>query len=243
MTTHPSDHNPPGEFQPLDEPSLPQPPFIRQIFTNMWEGMFDLLVWTGVVWVITIPVILAGEISVPLGMLMAAFTSAPGLASLQVVAANLARGGFARFGDPPRGLIRLYGRSVALALPLAILAAINWVTSDMIKMFPARTEFSLIWALQVGFILAIVILHIYLYPILALYNTPLRQTVALAVVLVRKCLWQTLSLLVVGVALLAATLIHPLVWLLIPGIWCVIVTNATFRLAPQVLPSPTGSGK
>jgi hypothetical protein len=237
MTTPTSGHNSSGVWKTPDEPSLPPPPFVRQIFTNMWEGMFDLLVWTGVVWVLTIPVILAGEISVPLGMLVAAFTSAPGLASLLAIAAKLARGGFARFGDAPRGLIRLYGRSVALALPLAILAAINWITSDMIKVFPARTEFSLIWALQAGFILAIVILHIYLYPILALYDTPLRQTAALAVVLARKCFWQTLLLLVVGMGLLAATLIHPLVWLLIPGIWCVIVTNTTFRLAPRVLPT------
>jgi hypothetical protein len=243
MTISTSDHNSSGDSKFPDEPSLPQPPFIRQIFTDMWEGMFDLLVWTGAVWVITIPVILVAEISVPLGMLVAAFTSAPGLASLLMLAANLTRGRFARLGDAPRGLVRLYGRSVALALPLVILAAINSITSDMIKMSPAHTEFNVIWALQVGFILAIVILHVYLCPILALYDTPLRQTVALAVVLVGKCFWQTLLLLTVGAALLAATLIHPLVWLFVPGIWCVIITNATFRLVPRVMPSPTGGDK
>ena len=206
----------------------------------MWEGMFALLVWTLALWVMTMPVILAGTISVPLGMLVAAFTSAPGLASLLVPAANAARGGFARLADAPRGLIRLYGRSVALALPLAILAALNWITSDIVKSFPGRAELSLVWALQVGFIFVMAILHLYLYPILALYDTPLKQTVALAAVLIGKCFWQTLALLAVGAALLTATLIHPLVWLFVPGIWCVIVTNATWRMVRRVVPSLTG---
>jgi hypothetical protein len=243
MTTPSYDHNPSGAWKSPEEPVLPPPSLMRQVFSNMWEGMFDLLVWTVAVWVITVPVILAGEISVPLGMLVAAFTSAPGLASLLVLAANSARGGFERLRDAPRGLIRLYGRSVALAVPLVILAAINWITSDMIKAFPGRLELRLIWALQGGFILAAVILHVYLYPILALYDTPLRHTVALAAVLARKCFWQTIALLVVGAMLLAATLIHPLVWLFVPGIWCVIVTNVTFRLVRRVIPSLIGIDK
>jgi hypothetical protein len=243
MTIPSSDHNPSEAWKSHDERPLPPPPFMRQVFTDMWEGMFALLVWTLVVWVITIPVILAGTISVPLGMLVAAFTSAPGVASLLVPAANAARGGFARLGDAPRGLIRLYGRSVALALPLVILAALNWITSDIVKAFPGRAELSLIWALQVGFVLATVVLHLYLYPILALYDAPLRQTVTLAAVLAGKYLWQTLALLAVGAVLLAATLIHPLVWLFVPGIWCVIVTNATLRMVRRVMPSLTGIDK
>ena len=243
MTLPTSERNPSGLWKSQDERPLPPPPFLRQIFTDMWEGMFALLIWTLALWVITLPVILAGTLSVPLGMMVAAFTSAPGLASLLAPAANAARGGFARLGDAPRGLIRLYGRSVALALPLAILAALGWITADIVRAFPGRVELSLIWPLQLGFILAAVILHLYLYPILALYDTPLRQTLALAAVLTGKCLWQTLALLVLGVALLAATLIHPLVWLFVPGIWCVVVTNATLRMARRVVPSLTGIDK
>jgi uncharacterized membrane protein YesL len=87
------------------------------------------------------------------------------------------------------------------------------------------------------------ILHVYVYPILALYNTPLKQTVALAAVLIGRCLWQTLVLSVVAMVLLAATLIHPLVWLFVPGIWCVIVTNATWRMVRRVVPGLTGIDK
>ena len=238
-----SDRDPSGVWKSHDERPLPPPPFMRQIFTDMWEGMFALLIWTVALWAITIPVILAGTLSVPLGMLVAAFTSAPGLASLLVPAANAARGGFARLADAPRGLIRLYRRSVVFALPLAILAALNWITSDIVKAYPGRAELSLVWALQVGFILVMAILHLYLYPLLALYDTPLKQTIALAAALIGKCFWQTLALLVVGAALLTTTLIHPLVWLFVPGIWCVIVTNATWRLARQVVPSLTGIDK
>jgi len=244
MTMPPSDRDPSGVWKSRDdERPLPPPPFMRQIFTDMWEGMFALLVWTVAVLAITIPVMLAGTISVPLGMLVAAFTSAPGLASLLVPAAKAARGGFARLGDALRGLIRLYGRSVALALPLAILTALNWVTSDIVKAYPGRAELSLVWALQVGFIFVVAILHVYVYPILALYDTTLKQTVALAAVLIGKCLWQTLALLIVGAALLATTLIHPLVWLFIPGIWCVVVTNATWRMVRQVVPGLAGIDK
>jgi len=50
------------------------------------------------------------------------------------------------------------------ALPLAILAALNWITSDIVKAYPGRAELSLVWALQVGFILVMAILHLYLYP-------------------------------------------------------------------------------
>ncbi len=243
MTTPSSDRNPPGVWKSQDERPLPPPPFLRQIFTDLWEGMFALLIWTLAVWVMTMPVILAGTLSVPLGLMVAAFTTAPGLASLLVPAANAARGGFARLADAPRGLIRLYGRSVALALPLVILAALGWTTGDIVKVFPGRAELSLIWALQVGFVAVMVTLHVYLYPIQALYNIPLKQTIALAGVLAGKHLWQTLALLVLGVALLAATLIHPLVWLFVPGIWCVVVTNATFRMVRRVLPSLTGIDK
>ena len=243
MTTPSSGRNPSGVWKSQDERPLPPPPFLRQIFTDMWEDMFALLIWTVVVGVMTIPVLLAGMLSVPLGIIVAAFTTAPGFASLLVPAANAARGGFARLGDVPRGLIRLYGRSVALALPLVILAAISWTTGDIIRAFPGRAELSLIWALQIGFMVTMVILHVYLYPILALYDTSLRQTVALAGVLAGKCLWQTLVLLALGVALLAATMIHPLVWLFVPGIWCVVVTNATFRMVRRLVPSLTGIDK
>jgi hypothetical protein len=243
MTTPSSDRNPSGVWKSQDERPLPPPPFLRQIFTDMWEGMFALLIWTLALWVMTMPVILAGTLSVPLGIIVAAFTTAPGFASLLVPAANAARGGFARLADAPRGLIRLYGRSVALALPLVILAALSWTTGDIVKAFPGRAELSLIWALQIGFMVAMVILHVYLYPIQALYNIPLKQTVALAGVLTGKCLWQTLVLLALGVALLAATMIHPLVWLFVPGIWCVVVTNATFRMVRRVVPSLTGIDK
>jgi hypothetical protein len=244
MTMSSSDHDPSGVWKSRDdERPLPPPPFMRQIFSDMWEGMFPLLVWTIAVGVITIPVMLAGTMSVPLGMLVAAFTTAPGFASLLVPAANAARGGFSRLGDALRGFIRLYGRSVALALPLAALAAINWGTSGIVKAYPERAELSLVWALQIGFILVMAILHVYLYPLLALYNTGLKQTVALAALLIGRCLWQTLALLIVGVALLAATLIHPLVWLFVPGIWCVIVTNATWRMVGRVAPDLTGIDK
>ncbi len=221
--------HPPSGRSPEDERPLPELPFFRQVAGDLWDGYFTLIVWSLILWVLSVPGMLAGALTPPLGVLVSAFTIAPALAGLMVACGKAAQGGFARVGDAARGSLRLYWRSVLLALPLAILLSLVLLTADMINQFPDRLDMVMAWALQMGFGLAAAILHIYLLPVLALYDTPLKKTVQLAMVLVGRCVWQTLALMILGVVLLSLTMLHPLVWLIVPGVWCVVVMNFTWR--------------
>jgi uncharacterized membrane protein YesL len=124
----------------------------------------------------------------------------------------------------------LYWRSVSLALPLAVLLALILFTADTINRFPDRTEMVLALAAQMGLGLVAAILHIYLLPVLALYELSPAQTVHAALALIGKYIGQTLALAVLGIALLAASTLHPLVGVVVPMIWSVVVMNAVWRL-------------
>ena len=54
---------------------------------------------------------------------------------------------------------------------------------------------------------------------------------------------QTLALLAVTLVLLALSTLHPLVWLVVPGVWCVIVVNAAWRMVQQAVPELAGIDK
>lgn len=209
-----------------DEQPLPERPFFRKILEDLWEGYFTLIVWTLLLWVVSIPVVVTG----PVGIILAVFLLAPGLAGLMVASGKAASGGFARLGDAARGTARVYWRSVALALPLGLLLELMLLTTNIVNQYPERQEMILALAFQRGLSLVIAVLHIYLLPLLALYDTSLKQTVQVSMAMVGKFPLQTLALLVAAAALLALTTIHPLVWLIVPGIWCVVVMNATWRL-------------
>jgi uncharacterized membrane protein YesL len=220
---------------------LPEPGFIRKIAEDLWEGSFALFVWTLALWILGVALIVVGEWSILLGLLVAALTLAPGLAGMLVVAGNLARGGFARLGDAWRGTFRLYWRSVALTLPLVLCVAVVLITADIVSAFPGRRELFIAWAFQVGLSMIALILHLYLLPILALHDTSPKQAVRLALALAGKFVWQTAALLALEVGLLAATTLHPMVWLFVPGVWCVIVTNATWRMTRRIRAGLTNS--
>ena len=229
--TPPSSHWPSEDDRPP-----PEPTFIRKVAEDLWEGLLPLVVWTAALWMLGLLAITVGVASAPLGFIVATLTLAPGLAGMMVLTGNLARGGFARLGAAWRGTIRLYRRSVALALPLVLMLALILVTANSVTAFPGRPELLIAWAFQISLGLTALILHLYLFPILALHDAPLKQTVGLAMVLVGKYAWQTLALLAVGAALLAAALLLPVAWLLAPGVWCVVVTNATWRMVRPLLP-------
>ncbi len=224
-----------GAWSEDDRPP-PEPTFFRKILEDLWEGLFVLVVWGFLIWLLGLAAIFIGLASRPLGLIVVALTVAPTLAGLMAACAKAARGGFLRLGEAWRGTFHLYGRSVALALPLAILMALILVTRDVVSMTPGRSEMVVSWALQLGVTLTVIVMHVYLYPVLALYDTPLKRTVLLAGVLVAKFIGQTLALLAFGAVLLAATMLHPLVWMFILGPWCVVATNTTYRLARRILP-------
>jgi uncharacterized membrane protein YesL len=234
---------PSGGWRTEDERPLPEPGFVRKVAEDLWEGFFALFVWTVALWILGIPVIWAAVSSVPLGLLLAVLTLAPGLAGLMTIAGNLARGGFARLGDAWRGTFRLYWRSVALTLPMAFWAALILLTANIVSAFPERRELFIAWAFQVGIGMVGVMLHVYLFPILVLHDAAPRPAVGLAFMLAGKCIWQTLALLALGGVLLAATTLHPAVWLFVPGVWCVIAANATWRMTRQLAPNPDGIDK
>jgi hypothetical protein len=79
--------------------------------------------------------------------------------------------------------------------------------------------------------------------VLALYDFPVKRTVLVSAVLASKYVLQTIALLVVAAALFAATSFHPLIWLFVIGAWCVIATNATWRMARALLPDSDGIDK
>ncbi len=230
-----SNPRPPSRGWPAeDDRPLPEPGFARKIVQDLWEGSFALLVWTLALWILGIALIVVGAWSVLLGLLVAALTLAPGLAGMLAITSNMARGGFARIGDAWRGTFHLYWRSVALTLPLVLCVAVVLITADIVSAFPGRRELFIAWGFQVGLGVIALILHLYLLPILALHDTSPKQAVRLALALAGKFIWQTLALLALGVGLLAATTLHPMVWLFVPGVWCVIVTNATWRMTRQI---------
>jgi hypothetical protein len=222
---------------------LPEPPFLRQILGDLWEGSFTLIVWALVLVVLYLLADFAGLFAPPLSLIVAAFTVAPGLVGMMVPTGKLARGGFSRLGDAVRGMLHLYWRSVALALPTALILVIAGITADIVRAAPERREIFIAWTLQISIGLMVAILHVYLFPVLALYDTSVKQTLALAMMLVGKFIWQTLALIVLAAGLLAATSLHPLVWLFVPGVWSVIVMNATWRMARQLVPNQSGIDK
>ena len=132
---------------------------------------------------------------------------------------------------------------MALALPLALLLALIELSANIVSAVPDRRELAIALALQIGIGLTMAILHLYLLPILALLDTSPKQTVMLAVLLAGKFILQTLALLAVTVVLLALSTLHPLVWLLVPGVWCVIVVNAAWRMIQQAVPGWAGIDK
>lgn len=213
-------------WTPEDERPLPELPFFRKVLEDLWEGYFTLVVWSLLMWVLSIPVVLFGT----LGLVILAFTVAPTLTGLLVASGKAARGGFARVGDAARGTLRLYWRSVALALPLMCLLALANFTAGVIRDFPERQEMFFAWAGQIGLGLALAVLHIYLLPVLALYETSLKRTIQVAVALAGRFVWQTLALMATALVLLALTILHPLVWIVVVGIWCVVITNAVWRM-------------
>lgn len=226
-----------------DEQPLPEPGFIRKVAEDVWEGLFSMVMWTLVLWVLGGVAIVAGVASAPLGLIVAACTLAPAVAGMMFMVGKMARGGFARVGDAWRGTLRLYGRSVALALPLVLVAALILATANIVRAFPDQSELFIAWALQLGIGLLIVAMHVYLFPVLALYDSTLKQTVGLAVVLAGRHVWQTVVLLALGAGLLALGMYIPLTWLLAPGVWCVVVMNATWRMARRLMPNPAGIDK
>ncbi len=238
----PSHSREPGVWKVMDEPPPPEPSFVRQVIGDLWEGLFTLIVWTLAMFLFGLPAILIGGVIPFLGLVVAAFTLAPALAGLMTAAGSAARGGFTRLGQAWNGTFHLYKRSVALALPLVLLLAMVLATGSLVRQAPARLDFTLAWAFQIGIALALAVLHIYLYPILALYDTSLKQTLALAAILISRCIWQTILLLALGAGLLVATLMLPLVGLFAPGVWSVIVVNATWRMARRFIPSANDGG-
>jgi hypothetical protein len=234
---------PSGVWFEEDNKPLPEPGFFRKIFSDWWEGLFTLVVWTLGLVLGSIPSILISVVSAPVGIMSAAFTLGPGLAGLMVACATGARGGFIRLGDAWRGLRRVYWRSVLLALPLTLVLALILITRDVVAAASGRTELVISWAFQTGVALTLAILHIYLYPVLALYDFPVKRTVLVSAVLASKYVLQTIALLVVAAALFAATSFHPLIWLFVLGAWCVIATNATWRMARALLPDSDGIDK
>lgn len=244
MSVHSSDpYRSPGGWPSPDERPLPEPGFVRKIGEDLWEGFFVLFVWTLALGILTVPTIVAGSVAVPLGLLVATLLLAPGLAGMMYMAGNLARGGFGRLGDGWRGTRRLYWRSVALTVPVAIWATLLIVTANVVSAYPERRELFIGWAFQVGIGIVAAVLHIYLFPTLALHDASLRQAVGLALTLAGKYVWQTLALLALGGGLLVAALFYPVVWLFAPGIWCVIAANATWRLTRRLAARPGGIDK
>ena len=227
-----------------DDRPLPEPTYIRKVLGDLWDGSLVLLVWTLLLWVPGFLFLFASMAGLPVALLVAVLGIAPVLTGMMVMVGRSAKGYFMRLGDAWRGMLRRYWRSVALTLPLALLLMLISVSFGIVDKYPDSRElltFSL--ALQIGIALTMVILHLYLLPLLGLLDTSLKKTVLLAMLLAGKYIWQTLALLVVTIALLAVTNFHPLVWLLVPGVWCVIAVNATWRIARQGLPDRTGIDK
>jgi uncharacterized membrane protein YesL len=222
---------------------LPEPPYIRKVLSDIWDGSFVLLVWTLLLWVPGFMFIFASIVGLPVALLVVVLGIAPVLTGMLVMVGRSTKGSFMRLGDAWRGTLRLYWRSVALTLPLALLLALISLSANIVSAVPDRRELTIALALQIGIGLTMVILHVYLLPLLALLDGSLKQTVMLAVLLAGKFILQTLALLAVTIALLALSTLHPLVWLFVPGVWCVIVVDAAWRMVQQAVPDLAGIDK
>lgn len=214
----------------------PEPTYLRKVLSDIWDGSFVLIVWTLLLWVLGFMFIFASIVGRPVALLVVVLGIVPVLTGMLVMAGHSAKGSFMRLGDAWRGTRRLYWRSVALTLPLALLLALIELSANIVSAVPDRRELAIALALQIGIGLTMVILHLYLLPLLALLDTSLKQTVMLAVLLAGKFILQTLALLAVTIVLLALSTLHPLVWLVVPGVWCVIVVNAAWRMVQQAVP-------
>ena len=232
-----------GIWSQEDNQPVPEPPYVNKILLDLWEGMFPLVAGGLVLWLLINVTVMAGYVFLLLGMAVAVFVVAPTLAGLMASCAKSARGGFLRIGDAVRGIFHLYWRSVALALPLVILVGIITITVQIVTAYPDRQEMVFSLALQVGVTLTVVLAHIYLYPVLALYDTSVKKAVLLAGALAAKFVWQTIVLALLGGALLALGSLHPLVPIFVIGPWCVIAANTTWRLAQRILPPLAGIDK
>ena len=221
----------------------PEPTFLRKVLSDIWDGSFALLVWTLLLWVTGFMFIFASIMGRPLALLVAVLGIVPVLAGMLVMAGRSAKGSFMRLGDAWRGTRRLYWRSVALTLPLALLLMLIELSANIASAAPDHPELTIALALQIGVGLTIGILHLYLLPLLALLDTSLKQTAMLAVLLAGKFILRTLALLAVTVVLLALSTLHPLVWLVVPGVWCVIVVNAAWRMVQRAAPGLAGIDK
>ena len=226
-----------------DDRPLPEPTYIRKVLGDIWDGSLVLLMWTLLLWVPGFLFFFAVITGLPVALLVAVLGIAPVLTGMMVMVGRGAKGYFMRLGDAWRGMLRLYWRSVALTLPLALLLWLILSSADIASKNPGQSVLTISVALQIGIGLTLVVLHLYLLPLLALLDTPLKQTGILAVLLAGKFIWQTLALLAVSLALLALTNLHPLVWLVVPGVWCVIVVNAAWRMARQAVPDLAGIDK
>jgi len=226
----------PLKWSSEDERPVPEPGYLRKVLEDLWESLFAVVVWTLLLWLLSLLAIFFAFSFVPLGMAIAALTVVPAFAGMMVMSGKLAKGGFARLGDAVRGTFHLYWRSVTLIAPMILVLLMILVTADVVRSLPGRIEMMVAWSFQIGIALSMVVLHIYLYPIMALYDTSLKLTIGLAMMLVSKFMLQTLALLTVGAALLVLAQFIPLVWLAVPGVWCVIVMNATWRLSRQAMP-------
>ncbi len=226
-----------------DDRPLPEPTYIRKVLGDIWDGSLVLLVWTLLLWVPGFLFLFAVITGLPVALLVAVLGIAPVLTGMMVMVGRGAKGYFMRLGDAWRGMLRLYWRSVALTLPLALLLWLILSSADTASKNPGQSVLTISVSLQIGIGLTMVVLHLYLLPLLALLDTPLKQTGILAVLLAGKFIWQTLALLAVSLALLALTNLHPLVWLVVPGVWCVIVVNAAWRMARQAVPDLAGIDK
>ena len=226
-----------------DDRPLPEPTYIRKVLSDIWDGSFVLLAWTLLLWVLGFLFIFASLVGMPPALLVAVFAVAPAVTGMMVMVSDSARGKFMRLGSALRGTRRFYWRSVALTLPLALLLWLILISADVVSKNPGHSELTIALALQVGVGLTMAILHIYVLPLLALLDTSVKQTALLAALLAGKFIWQTLALLLVCIALLALATLYLLVWLIVPGVWCVIVVNAAWRMARQVAPGLAGIDK
>jgi hypothetical protein len=219
-----------------DDKLLPDPPFIRKIAEDLWEGSLTLILGGMVLLTLGLALVyVVLTLSTPLGIALATFSLAPLVAGLMAATARAAKGGFLRLSYAVQGVPHLYWRSVALAAPLTIWLVTFLITSKMMELNADNLMLFVSWGTQVGFGITLAAFHIYLLPVLALRDSSLIETLRLATALIVKFIWQTMVLAAVGIVLLALTTLHPLVWLFVPGVWCVIVTNATWRMSKRLV--------
>lgn len=214
---------------------LPDPPFIRKIAEDLWEGSLTLILWGIGLWIVGLALLYVAALFMPLGIVLTTLTLAPAMAGLMTATGKSAKGGFLRLGYALQGVPHVYWRSVALTVPLAVWLVAFLITSSMMELYADELMIFISWGMQVGLGITIAVFHIYLLPVLALRDASFVETLRLAGALIVKFIGQTVGLAAVGIALLALTTLHPLIWLFVPGVWCVIVTNATWRLSRHLV--------